>query len=61
LKLHVLRGLSNGLTKKEIGEIIIQLAPYAGFPLVVSAAASVGDLVERADLGAASSESGDRA
>ncbi len=50
LKLHVLRGLANGLSKEEIGEIIIQLTPYLGFPLTVSAAAAVGDVVERADI-----------
>jgi 4-carboxymuconolactone decarboxylase len=50
LKLHVLRGLENGLSKEEVGEIIIQLAPYLGFPLTVSAAAAVGDVVERADI-----------
>ncbi len=50
LKLHVLRGLANGLSKQEIGEIIIQLTPYVGFPLTVSAAAAVADFVERADL-----------
>ncbi len=57
LKLHVLRGLANGLTKEEIGEIIIQLAPYLGFPLTVSAAHNVADVVERADLGGAASPS----
>ena len=50
LKLHVLRGLTNGLTKQEVGEIILQLTPYVGFPLTVSAAAAVGDVVERADI-----------
>lgn len=50
LKLHVLRGLANGLTKQEIGEIITQLTPYVGFPLCVTAAGAVGGLVERADV-----------
>jgi alkylhydroperoxidase/carboxymuconolactone decarboxylase family protein YurZ len=45
-----LRGLTNGLTKEEVGEIILQLTPYVGFPLTVSAAAAVGDVVERADI-----------
>lgn len=48
LRLHVLRGLGNGLTKPEIGEILTQLVPYIGFPLVVSAAAKVSDLMDRA-------------
>jgi 4-carboxymuconolactone decarboxylase len=50
LRLHVLRGFGNGITKEEMGEIFTQLIPYVGFPLVVSAAAQVADLVERADL-----------
>jgi 4-carboxymuconolactone decarboxylase len=49
LRLHTLRGLANGLTKAEIGEILTQLVPYVGFPLVVSAAAKVADLFERAE------------
>jgi 4-carboxymuconolactone decarboxylase len=56
LKLHVLRGLANGITKEEIGEILIQLVPYVGFPLAVSAGAAVGDFVERAEVDEASSD-----
>ena len=48
LRLHVLRALANGITKEEVGEIFTQLVPYIGFPLVVSAAASVSDLIEKA-------------
>ncbi|WP_154676833.1 carboxymuconolactone decarboxylase family protein [Parafrankia discariae] len=48
LRLHTLRALANGVTKEEIGEILTQLTPYVGFPLVVSAAAKIADLVERA-------------
>jgi 4-carboxymuconolactone decarboxylase len=51
LKMHALRGLSNGLTKDEIGEIILQLTPYIGIPLVVSAAQAVGEVVPRAREG----------
>ena len=51
LKMHALRGLSNGLTKDEIGEIILQLTPYIGIPLVVSAAHAVGQVVPRAKAG----------
>lgn len=50
LRLHVIRGFNNGLSKEELGEIFTQLIPYVGFPLVVSAAALVSDLVERADI-----------
>lgn len=50
LRLHVLRGLGNGLSKEELGEIFVQLIPYVGFPRVVSAAEQVADLVKRADV-----------
>lgn len=50
LRLHTLRGLANGITKQEIGEILTQLIPYVGFPLVVSAAAKIADLIERAEV-----------
>lgn len=56
LKLHALRGLSNGLTKEEIGEIITQLTPYLGIPITVTAAAAVGDVAPRARLGDAMSD-----
>jgi 4-carboxymuconolactone decarboxylase len=52
LRLHTLRGLANGLTKAELGEILTQLAPHVGFPLMVSAAPKIADLLERADTGA---------
>ena len=48
LKLHALRGLANGLSKQEIGEIVTQLTPYVGFPLSVTAAAAIGEVVPRA-------------
>lgn len=51
LQLHALRGLANGISKDEIGEILTQLAPYVGFPLVVAAATKIADLVDRADVG----------
>jgi len=50
LKLHGLRGLANGLTKEEIGEIVTQLTPYVGFPLSVSAATALGKVIPRADV-----------
>jgi 4-carboxymuconolactone decarboxylase len=35
LKLHVQRGLDNGLTKSEISELIMHMAVYGGFPVAV--------------------------
>jgi 4-carboxymuconolactone decarboxylase len=50
LRLHTLRGLANGISKEEFGEILTQLIPYVGFPLVVSAATKIADLIERAHV-----------
>ena len=38
LRGHIRRALQNGVTKEEIGEIIIQMAFYAGWPTGVNAA-----------------------
>lgn len=38
LPVHVRKGMANGLTRTEIGEIITQLAFYAGWPSAFSAA-----------------------
>jgi 4-carboxymuconolactone decarboxylase len=37
LKNHVRFGLNNGLTVKEIEEILIQTVPYVGFPAIAGA------------------------
>lgn len=38
LRGHIGRALDNGVTKEEIGEIITQMAFYAGWPTAVNAA-----------------------
>ena len=35
LKLHIERGRENGLSREEIGELIMHMAVYAGFPCAV--------------------------
>jgi 4-carboxymuconolactone decarboxylase len=35
LRMHVERGLENGVTRAEIGEIIMHMAIYGGFPVAV--------------------------
>ena len=35
LRLHIGRGLDNGLTKTEISEVIMHMAIYGGFPVAV--------------------------
>jgi 4-carboxymuconolactone decarboxylase len=51
LKMQVLRGLTNGLSKEEVGEIFTHLAGYIGFPRAVNGVAAVADIVARADVG----------
>jgi 4-carboxymuconolactone decarboxylase len=48
LRLHVVRALANGLTEQELAGLFTQLIPYVGFPLVMSAAVRVADLLDRA-------------
>ncbi len=38
LRLHLAKGLENGLTQEEIGELITHLAFYAGWPSAMTAA-----------------------
>lgn len=35
LRIHVGRGLDNGLTRQEISEVIMHMAIYGGFPVAV--------------------------
>jgi 4-carboxymuconolactone decarboxylase len=35
LRLHIERGLANGLSRVEIGELIMHMAIYGGFPVAV--------------------------
>ena len=37
LRIHLGRGLDNGLTRSEIGESIMHMAVYGGFPVAVEA------------------------
>jgi len=43
---HMELGLENGLTVEELGEAIAQIAFYAGWPVAVSAARKLKDLVD---------------
>ncbi len=47
LRTHIGRGLDNGLSREEIGELITHLAFYAGWPSAMSAAHIAGDLFEQ--------------
>ena len=55
LRLHLRRGLANGLTRQEIGEAITHLAFYAGWPKATAASQLAGTVfAERGDAPAAS-------
>jgi 4-carboxymuconolactone decarboxylase len=43
LKGHVRRGLANGLTREEIGELLLHLAFYAGWPAAAGAVTVVNE------------------
>ena len=46
LKTHVKRALANGVTQREIGELVTHLAFYAGWPAAMSAAQIAVDVYE---------------
>ena len=44
---HIQRGLDNGLSKEEIGEIITHMAVYAGWPCAAQASAIALEIFEK--------------
>jgi 4-carboxymuconolactone decarboxylase len=44
---HLNRALDNGITKKELGEVITHLAFYAGWPAAMTAAQIAKDVFEK--------------
>jgi 4-carboxymuconolactone decarboxylase len=49
LATHIQRGLGNGLTREEVGEIITHLAMYSGWPSAMTAAHVACDVFEAQD------------
>jgi alkylhydroperoxidase/carboxymuconolactone decarboxylase family protein YurZ len=49
LKLHIGRGLANGLSTAEISEIIMHMAIYGGFPVAVEGMAVAKEVFESQD------------
>ena len=49
LKIHIGRGLANGLTKVEICEVIMHMAIYGGFPVAVEGMAIAKEVFEAGD------------
>jgi len=49
LRLHIGRGLDNGLTRAEISEVIMHLAIYGGFPTSVEGMAIAKEVFDERD------------
>ncbi|HZO80543.1 MAG TPA: carboxymuconolactone decarboxylase family protein [Candidatus Binataceae bacterium] len=47
LRIHIGRGLDNGLTKDEISEVITHLAFYSGWPTAMTAAFVAKEVFEK--------------
>jgi len=50
LKNHVKIGLANGLTATELEGILVQLAPYVGFPCIATATTAVVEAMREAGV-----------
>ncbi len=53
LQFHVRRALDNGLTPREIGEIVTQLAVYCGWPMASAAANEIAPIFAERGVGPA--------
>ncbi len=49
LRAHLGVGLTNGLTREEIEETLVQLVPYAGFPAVMHALGLANEVLAEGD------------
>lgn len=54
LELHIRRGLAAGLTRTEIGEIVMHMAIYGGFPVAVEGMRIAREVFDSIDAKAAS-------
>lgn len=54
LRAYITAGLNLGLTRKEVCEIILQMAIYAGFPAAIQAFAVANEVFEQFDRAALS-------
>lgn len=50
LKNHVRIGLNNGLTVRELEEVLVQTLPYVGFPAVAMASSAVVEVLRERGL-----------
>lgn len=60
LKNHVRIGIANGLTSRELEEVLIQAIPYIGFPAVASAMSAVIEVLRELGLDTATRTSEER-
>lgn len=49
LRIHIGRGLANGLSRAEIGELIMHIAIYGGFPVAVEGMRIAREVFEATD------------
>ena len=56
LRIHLGRGLDNGLSRSEIGELIMHMAVYGGFPVAVEAMRIAREVFDERDEVASSVE-----
>ena len=48
--IHMGAGLNNGLTLKEIEEVLIQALPYVGYPAIATALAVAAEVIKEHGL-----------
>jgi 4-carboxymuconolactone decarboxylase len=49
LRMHIRRGLENGLTRAEIAEVIMHMAIYGGFPVAVEGMAIAREVFDKSE------------
>jgi 4-carboxymuconolactone decarboxylase len=58
--IHMGAGLNNGLTLKEIEEVLIQALPYVGYPAIATALAAATEVIKERGLDAGEHYAGHR-
>jgi 4-carboxymuconolactone decarboxylase len=58
--IHMGAGLNNGLTLKEIEEVLIQALPYVGYPAIATALAAAAEVIKERGLGVDKNYTGHR-
>jgi 4-carboxymuconolactone decarboxylase len=58
--IHMGAGLNNGLTLKEIEEVLITALPYVGYPAIATALAAAAEVIKERGLDADENYTGHR-